>query len=127
MTQNFDRQLTDLELDLMQIIWTLKECSIKQISEALSGQRELAYTTVATMVKILEQKGAVTCQKQNRTITVMPKIRRESYEENSIKYLTEKVFRGKASSIVTRLLDAEDLTVDELKEIKKILNDRLRS
>ncbi|MCB9026992.1 MAG: BlaI/MecI/CopY family transcriptional regulator [Bdellovibrionaceae bacterium] len=127
MPKNFDRQLTELELELMQIVWSLQECSIRGIFDALPDDRELAYTTVATMVKILEQKGAISCQKIDRTITVKPKIDRATYEETSLKYLNEKVFKGNASSMVTRLLDVEDLSVGELKEIKKLLNERLRS
>ncbi len=127
MPKNFDRQFTELELELMQIVWNLQECSIRGIFDALPDDRELAYTTVATMVKILEKKGAISCQKKDRTITVKPKIDRTTYEETSLKYLNEKVFKGDASTMVTRLLDVEDLSIDELKEIKKLLNERLRS
>ena len=66
MPKNFDRQLTELELELMQIIWNLQECTIREVFDALPDNRELAYTTVATMVKILQQKGIIICEKKDR-------------------------------------------------------------
>ena len=104
MPKNFDRQLTELELELMQIIWSLGECTIREVFNALPEDRELAYTTVATMIKILEQKDAIQSQKKDRTISVKAKVDKATYEATSLKYLNEKVFRGDASSMVTRLL-----------------------
>lgn len=127
MPKHFYRQLTDFELELMQIIWNLNECSIREIHNKLSEEREIAYTTVATMVKILEQKKVISSRKKDRTIYVSPNINRSTYEEFSLKYLNEKVFKGDATSMVSRLLDIEDISIDELKEIKKMLNERLRS
>lgn len=127
MPKDFDRQLTELELELMQIIWRLKECTIREVYDSLPEDRGLAYTTVATMVKVLEQKEAIVCTKKDRKVMVAPKVDREAYEETSLKYLNDKVFMGDASSMVTRLLDVEDLSMEDLKAIKKVLNERLKS
>jgi predicted transcriptional regulator len=127
MSKRLDRQLTDVELELMQIVWRLGECSIRDVFEALPKGRDLAYTTVATMMKILEQKGAVTSQKKDRTITVKPRIERSDYEAASLKHLNERVFEGNATSMVTRLLNDSELTVDELRALRKLLDERLRS
>ena len=77
MSKRLDRRLTDVELELMQLIWNLGECTIRDVFEALPKGRDLAYTTVATMV--------------------------------------------------TRLLDDGDLSVEELKSLRKLLDERLRS
>ncbi len=127
MPKRLDRPLTDVELELMQLIWRLGECTIRDVFEALPEKRDLAYTTVATMIKILEQKGAVSCQKKDRAITVKPRIQRSEYEVASLKHLNEIVFQGDASSMVTRLLDEGELTADELRAIRKLLDERLRS
>lgn len=126
MAKRLDRQLTELELELMQLVWRLGECTIRDVFEALPEGRDLAYTTVATMIKILEQKGAVSCQKKERAITVKPRIQKSEYEAASLKHLSENVFEGNATSMVTRLLDEGELSVDELKAIKKLLDERLR-
>lgn len=127
MPKRLDRQLTDVELELMQLIWQLGECTIRDVYEALPEDRDLAYTTVATMVKILEQKGAVSCQRKERAIVVKPRIQRSDYETSSLKHLSENVFQGSATSMVTRLLDEGELSLDELRALRKLLDERLRS
>jgi predicted transcriptional regulator len=127
MSKRLDRQLTDVELELMQLIWGLEECTIREVYEALPKNRDLAYTTVATMIKILEQKGAVSCKKGDRAITVKPRIQRSEYEVASLKHLNEIVFQGNATTMVTRLLDEGELTTDELHSLRKLLDERLRS
>src|SRR4051812_2067652 len=59
-----DRPLTEVELELMKVIWDLGECSIRDVHNALSPERGLAYTTVATMMKILEQKKFIAGRKK---------------------------------------------------------------
>lgn len=127
MAKRLDRQLTDVELELMQLVWGLGECTIRDIHEALPKGRDLAYTTVATMIKILEKKGAVSCHKKDRAITVKPRIERSEYEAASLKHLNEMVFQGNSTSMVTRLLDEGELTVAELRALRKLLDERLRS
>ena len=127
MPKRLDRQLTDVELELMQLVWRLGECTIREVYDALPKSRDLAYTTVATMIKILEQKGAVTCQKKERAITVKARVERSEYEAASLKHLNEMVFLGDSTSMVTRLLDDGELTVDELRALRKLLDERLRS
>lgn len=127
MAKRLDRQLTDVELELMQLVWQLGECTIRDVFEALPRGRDLAYTTVATMIKILEQKGAVICQKKDRAIVVKPRIRRSEYEASSLKHLSEIVFQGSTTSMVTRLLDENELSEEELRAIKRMLDQRLRS
>jgi predicted transcriptional regulator len=127
MPKRFDRQLTEVELELMQLVWRLGECTIRDVFEALPEARDLAYTTVATMIKILEQKGAVVCQKKERAIMVKPKLQRAEYEAASVRHLNENVFLGDATTMVSRLLDEGELSVEELKALRKLLDERLRS
>lgn len=127
MAKKLDRQLTEVELELMQHIWRLGECTIRDVFEALPKDRDLAYTTVATMIKILEQKGAVSCQKKDRAITVKARVQKAEYEASSLKHLSENVFQGSATSMVTRLLDDGDLSMEELRALRKLLDERLRS
>jgi predicted transcriptional regulator len=52
-----DKMLTEVELEMMTVLWKIEPCSVSQICEDLSKERELAYTSVATIIRILEQKG----------------------------------------------------------------------
>ena len=121
------KPLTAVELELMQVIWDLGECTIRDVHAALPKGRDLAYTSVATMMKILEQKGALLRAKADRTHTYKSRISREEYETASLRFLSEKVFKGDRSSMVMRLLDESDLTVEELATIRKLVDERLRS
>ena len=122
-----NKQLTDLELEIMQLIWSLGECTIREVYESLPKNKDLAYTTVATMVKILEQKGAVKSQKADRTLKVKPILTRDQYEVASVKHLNKSVFRGNTGSMATRLLSTSDLSIDELKSLRKLLDERIES
>jgi predicted transcriptional regulator len=121
------KPLTAVELELMQVIWDLGECTIRDVHAALPETRDLAYTSVATMMKILEQKGALLRGKTDRTHTYKSRVSREEYETASLRFLSEKVFKGDRSSMVMRLLDESDLTAEELATIRKLVDERLRS
>lgn len=127
MPKKFDRPFTEVELELMQVIWSLGECTIRDVHEGLIKSRDLAYTTVATMMKILEQKGALTSQKKDRAHLFIPCISKVEYEAASLKHLSDNLFQGNATSMVMRLLDDGDLSAEELRALRKLLNERLRS
>jgi predicted transcriptional regulator len=127
MPKSLQRPLTEVELELMRMIWTLGECTIREVHSALPKERDLAYTTVATMIKILEQKGVLAGYKKERAHLFVPTISREDYERQSLKHLSDNLFQGKASSMVSRLLDDGDLSEEELRSIKNLLDQRMRS
>jgi predicted transcriptional regulator len=121
------KPLTAVELELMQVIWELGECTIRDVHAALPKGRDLAYTSVATMMKILEEKGALLRRKTERTHTYKSLVSREEYEAASLRFITEKVFNGDRPSMVMRLLDDADLSAEELETIRKLVTERLRS
>jgi predicted transcriptional regulator len=119
--------LTEVELEVMKAIWNLKECSVRDVHDILFSERALAYTSVATMMKILEQKGFLSSQKTEKTHIYKPLVDRSEYEEASLNHLSENVFEGNPSSMVLRLLDDSKLGKLELENIRKFLNERLNS
>jgi len=122
-----EKLLTDLELEIMQAVWDLAPCTVRAIVSRLSTHRPLAYTSVATMMKILEQKHAVKSEKQDSVHLYNPIIKRKDYENRALKHLTEKIFKATPSSVVMRLLDETKISKEELAEIKKTLNERLKT
>ena len=120
-----EKPLTEVELQLMNIIWDLGDCTVKDVQQTLSAERALAYTSVATIMKILEQKGFVESTKNDRVHTYQPLMTRDSYERSSLKHLAHNVFQGDSSSMVMRLLTDSRLSQEELLAIRKILNERL--
>jgi BlaI family transcriptional regulator, penicillinase repressor len=118
------RPLTATELEMMNVIWHLGACSVAQVQEALRPERELAYSSVSTIIRILEQKGFVTSSKVGRGhlySAVMPK---RDYQALSLEHVVREVFDDTPSLLVQRLLDSRNLTEKELAEIRALLRKR---
>ena len=127
-----EKLLTEVELEVMQAVWGLcaqlgGECTVKDVQTALPKERDLAYTSVATMLKILEQKGFLVSHKLERTLGYSTEISREEYEGASLRHMAENVFQGNPGSMVMKLLNEAELTKDELQNIRTLLNERLKS
>ena len=121
------KPLTEVELELMNIIWKLGECTIKDVQTALPKERDLAYTSVATIMKILEEKKVLSSRKKERAHTYSALVTREEYEGTALRHVTEHLFQGDPKSMVMRLLDESDLSQKELESIRSFLNQRLSS
>jgi predicted transcriptional regulator len=115
------KPLTAAELEMMNVIWRIGPCSVAQVVEQLLPQRELAYTSVSTIVRILEQKGFVTSVKEGRGHLYAAAIPKADYQAMSLTQLVSNVFDGTPSLLVQRLLDSKALTTVELTQIKALL------
>jgi predicted transcriptional regulator len=116
-----EKPLTEVELELMNVIWELGRCTVKEVQNALPKDRDLAYTSVATMMKILEQKGFLKSQKEDRAHTYLPLLSRSEYEGASLRHLANNLFHGDPKSMVMRLLDDTGLSQTELESIRALL------
>jgi len=125
--QTTRKLMTELELELMNALWSRGEGAVKEIQDSLPATRPLAYTSVATMMKILEKKGFVGSRKLDRAYTYYPLVSREEYESTSVEHLVNNVFSGAASSLAKRLLSESDFSESELKSLRALLNERLKS
>ena len=115
------KPLTATELEMMNVIWRIGPCSVAQIIEQLGPQRELAYTSVSTIVRILEQKGVVTSEKAGRGHVYSATLAKDAYQAMSLKHLVSNVFDGTPTLLVQRLLDSDSLTEEDLAQIRSLL------
>ena len=115
------RQLTEVELELMTILWKIGEGTVNDVLLALPAARKLAYTSVSTILRILEQKGIVGSRKEGRGHVYLPKLEKEAYEASSLRHLVTRVFDGTPAALVRRLLETERLSEEELAEIRVLL------
>lgn len=120
------KPLTPVELELMQIVWRQGEVSVADVLEALPPERKLAYTSVSTVLRILEQKGVLQSRKLGRGHLYSALLPREAYEVQSVRHLVETVFEGTPSQLVERLVEAVPLSPEEVAQIRKLL-DKKRS
>jgi predicted transcriptional regulator len=117
-----DKMLTDVELELMTILWKLGEGSVADVIEGLPKNRDLAYTSVSTILRILEQKDVVTTRKEGRGHIYIPRLKKPDYEAKAVKHVVDRVFEGTPIALVRQLLDAGELNESELQEIKNLIN-----
>lgn len=126
MPRRRSEMLTDVELELMIAVWQIGSGSVRDVMDALTGDTKRAYTSVATIMKILDDKGYVTATRKDRALIYTPTVERSAYEGKSLKNLSDSLFGGTPTALVARLVDNEELTDDMIQEIKEIIETRIR-
>ena len=121
---NDQKLLTETELELMTILWRIGQGSVHDVMSGLSKDRDLAYTSVSTILRILEQKKFIQSRKEGRGHIYFPAVSKEHYEGASLQHLVKKVFNGTPSAMVRRLLETGDLTQEELNSIRLLLDQK---
>ncbi len=125
------RPLTEVELEVMHALWSLEPCSIRVVHQQLQQARPVAYTTIATIMKILEQKGVLKSESGEKLgekgHVYSARMSRVEYEAQSVKHLTQEVFGGDSSGLVMRLLDDRELSAKTLESIKSLVDEKLRA
>ncbi len=117
--------LTEVELEFMILLWRHGESTVREVLTNMAPERNLAYTSAATILRILEQKKFVESIKKGKTYTYRALLSKDTYQSRSIKNLSEKLFDNTPASLVARLVDDYNLSKDDLGEIRALLIRRL--
>ena len=115
---------TERELDVMSVLWDVGPATVAQVRERIAD--ELAYTTVLTVLRTLEQKGYVGHTEDGRAHRYKPLVKREVAGRNALRRLVDKVFDGSPELLLTQLVSDKDLSDEELRRLRKVLAGRLR-
>lgn len=118
-----DIRFTPRELDLMSVLWERGPSTVTEVQEALSD--ELAYTTVLTLLRVLEEKGHATHTTEGRAHRYAPLVERQAAGRSALERITERLFGGSPELLLTRLVEDGDLTEDELRRMRDLLQRRL--
>ena len=105
----------------MKVIWEHGETTVRDVVAALSEQRQIAYTTVMTMMNILEQKGHLKKRQVDRAFVYKPAHAREQVIGSMVREFVDRVFNGSAAPLLVHLVDDKKLTEKELNEIREIV------
>ncbi|MEM7470744.1 MAG: BlaI/MecI/CopY family transcriptional regulator [Pseudomonadota bacterium] len=119
--------LTEVELEFMTELWALGEGTVRDVLDKLPEDRDLAYTSGATILRILEQKGFVTSRKQGKSHVYIPSLAKDAYQSRSLKDLSVKLFDDTPASLVARLVNDEALTEEALGQIRALVDRRLKN
>ena len=114
------QNLTKAEEDIMQIVWQLGRCLMKDIIDAMN-QPDIPHSTVSSVVRILEKKGFVGHKAYGRTHEYFPTIAREDYAKQDLGIMMDKYFGSSPQKLVSFLVESENLGLDELNDLYKTL------
>ncbi|WP_417474390.1 BlaI/MecI/CopY family transcriptional regulator [Leisingera sp.] len=117
--------LTEVELEFMTVVWDMGGGTVREILAELNKVQERAYTSVATVLKIMEQKGFLSSERKDRSLVYRPAVPKTEYQKTSLKNLSSKLFNGAPAAMVARLVDDEDVTDEMLEEMRALLEERL--
>ena len=121
-----DKKLSNLQINILDILWENGSLSVQEIKRLLEPQRQLAQTSIATILTRLEKQGFVKYNKQGRKYIYSANIAKYEVQDNSIDSLLKNLFKGSKASLVSHLL-AEELTVVELEHIQNLIKERSHS
>ena len=113
--------LTAHELAMMNIVWARQGgVTVREVYEALRERRTIAYTTVMTTMKTLEQKGYLTATQQERAYLYRPTRPRHQVVKAMVRDFLDRVFDGSASPLVAHLIEDEQITEADLKDLARM-------
>ncbi len=115
---------TDRELDVMEVLWTSGSATVTEVQERLADP--LAYTTVLTVLRVLEEKGHVRHEEDGRAHRYIPLVAQGEARRSALARLIGRVFDGSPEALLTQLVSDRSLTPDAIHRIKGMLDERLR-
>jgi BlaI family transcriptional regulator, penicillinase repressor len=114
-------QLGRVQFRIMRVLWDLGRASAREITAALNKTEPLAHSTIQTLLRQLEAKGAVGHEARERTFVFFPKLDEEKVKRVATRDLLERVFGGSAGALVADLIKQEKLSRDELDELHRLI------
>ena len=117
-------RLSDRELDVMAVLWARGSGTVTEVREALRDR--LAYTTVLTVLRTLEDKGFAGHEEEGKAHRYHPLVARERAGRSALRRMVEKLFEGSPELLLTQLVSDRTLSSGEIRRLRRILNERLK-
>lgn len=115
-----DIVLSDLQLDLMRVLWRSGDLSVGEVTEALAD-RGLAHTTVATLLTRLEKRGAVAARRDGRMLVYTTCVSEAQVRRNMVSSLIAQVFRGDPTALLAHLVSEREVAKGDLEQVRALL------
>lgn len=113
---------TERELEALKVLWDLSEATVRQVADALSSPEEpLAYTTVLSLLQVMEQKGLVDHRREGKAYTYLPLVERQKTFRHLAKGFLDRVFDGAVDEYLVHALDAKRLSAKELDQLEAMI------
>jgi len=118
--KNTDGSLTPLELEIMNVLWEIGPANVQTVQARLAS-RELAYTTVQTMLNVLHRKGKVKRRLNERAYVYQAVLSRQKAVTQAVSEMLDRFFGGSADGLVLSLVETRKLTQERLAQIQELL------
>ena len=116
------KTLTLAEQRIMNVLWERGEASVRDVTDILSAEHDLAYTTVLTTTRILADKGYVGFRKDGRTHIYSPLISRQTERTSAVSNMLRNLFDGSPRALAQHLIEADDLSPEDIKALRDLLD-----
>jgi predicted transcriptional regulator len=110
--------LTEGELKIMEVLWEMQEASVREVTDALSGQQPVAYSTALTMLRILKEKAYVDYHQEGRAFFYYPLVSRRQARSDALRHLIAKFFNGSPEALAQNLVDDTRIDLAELERLQ---------
>ena len=115
---------TDRELDVMKVLWRHGPATVADVRRQLDD--DLAYTTVLTVLRILEEKGHVGHKEAGKAHRYFAKVQESAARKSALSKMVDRVFGGSAEALLTHLVAERDLSAEELKRLRAFMDEQIK-
>ena len=113
-----------VQLKIVQVLWQKGRANAREITDVLNSQEPIAHSTVQTLLRKLEAKGAVGHDVEDRTFIFYPLVQEDYVKRGAISELVDRVFAGSAAGLVTHLLENGPVSGEELAQIRELIDEK---
>lgn len=125
-TRSSYKDLTELQLALLDVLWAEGEVTVAEATEALLEERGLASTTVATLLSRLERRGVVTHRIEGRQYVYRPDVTRAEVRASMVTALADRLFKGDVTALMSHLLTESEIAAGDLERVRALIEEKTR-
>lgn len=124
MTRPARKQPTQLELEILKILWDRGASTVREVRDALEETRDLAYTSVMTIMSIMHKKRYVQRRKKGNSYVYRPALKRDTATSTMVGDLVDRLFEGSATAAMLHLLETSDVDEKELQQLRALIDEK---
>jgi BlaI family transcriptional regulator, penicillinase repressor len=117
-------RLGDLQLKIMKRLWSCHEATVAEVHQGLPDEKDLAYTTIATMLRKMEVRGLVKHRLDGRSFVYRAGVLEEAVTRGLADHLVDRLFEGSLTDVVSHLLSTREVSRDELAQLERLIAQR---
>ncbi len=127
MTKSRVYRLGDLQLRIMKVLWAQGEATVSAMHDAVAGEKDLAYTTVATMLRKMEARGLVEHRLEARSFVYRAAVAEDAVSRGMADHLLDRLFEGSLAGMVNHLLSTREVSREELSKLERLIAERKKN